>query len=243
MKRTLFILLIAALVTFESCGTNKSVLKCERYPLMYEEHPASILIMPPINQTTDEDAKEYIYSSVSRPLAEAGYYVFPPRLGMDLLKENSAYDTEEYINGDASIFANTIGADAVCIVVIHKFDKSFGRGKLYTDATYYVKSTHSNEILFEKRCDFVIDYSSFKSVSAPSSLGLIGLITSAVATTVANIASNVASAAQKHTMEAARMCSYYALYDIPKGKYHPLFMQDKDSSADKAKIKKTVKRN
>ena len=64
-----------------------------------KKKPLTILIMPPINNTNHAEAKEYFYSSLAKPLCEKGYYVVSPFLSMDLLKQESAYDSEMFIGG------------------------------------------------------------------------------------------------------------------------------------------------
>jgi hypothetical protein len=44
----------------------------------YRQHrPRSILVLPPLNESTAVEATYGYLSTVSRPLAERGYYVFP----------------------------------------------------------------------------------------------------------------------------------------------------------------------
>ena len=61
-----------------SCSSTKTM--GEQYPAMYEEKPVTIAIMPPINQTTHAEAKDYFYTTMYLPLCEKGYYVFSPYL-------------------------------------------------------------------------------------------------------------------------------------------------------------------
>jgi len=46
--------------------------------------------MPPINKSTNVEAKEYFHSTMNIPIANAGYYVIPPFLSMEILKKESA---------------------------------------------------------------------------------------------------------------------------------------------------------
>ena len=69
MKKIIpFIILVLAL---SSCGTPSRT-RSSLYPGMYDEKPVTLLVMPPINNTTKVEAKELLYTSISRPLAEAG---------------------------------------------------------------------------------------------------------------------------------------------------------------------------
>ncbi|MBQ0129009.1 MAG: DUF799 family lipoprotein, partial [bacterium] len=92
MKTAKLLFFIVLCVTFASCGSSSSLTRGEQYSKFYEEKPLVILVMPPINNTTCVDAKEFLYTSISRPLVEMGYYVVSPHLAMDIFKAESAYD-------------------------------------------------------------------------------------------------------------------------------------------------------
>ena len=90
------------------------------YPGMYEEHPVTLLVMPPINNTANVEAKELLYTSISRPLAEAGYYVIPPTLAMAVLRQESGYDAELFLDRPLRQFhrqAMALGLVVVAIMV------------------------------------------------------------------------------------------------------------------------------
>ena len=69
--------------------------------------------MPPINRSTNVEAKEYFHSTLIVPLANQGYYVIPPFLSMEILKRESAYDAELFLNSTLSKFGEVFGADIV----------------------------------------------------------------------------------------------------------------------------------
>lgn len=50
-------MLILTAIVVVSCSSTKTM--GEQYPAMYEEKPVTIAIMPPINQTTHAEAKDY----------------------------------------------------------------------------------------------------------------------------------------------------------------------------------------
>ena len=83
MKKTIFLTAAAAMLLLASCA---SYTRGELYPKFYEETPVSLLVMPPINNTTNVEAKDHLYTSISQPLVEAGYYVISPHLALEMLK-------------------------------------------------------------------------------------------------------------------------------------------------------------
>ena len=197
-----------------------------QYAAMYNDMPVTILVMPPINNTTNVEAKDLLYTSISRPLAEAGYYVISPLLAMDVLKAESAYDAELFIDKPLTMFKNYFGADAVVFSQIDDWTKrGFG---IDTKIRYIIKSTTSGEILFDRSCDLYLDLQQNSGGNSALSQ-LVDLAVSAIAT-----------ATTDHIV-AARKANYYIFNDVPRGKYNPQYMQDKQVVAEKKDIKKRVK--
>ena len=106
-----------------SCGMISTVTRESQYAKMYEEKPITLLVMPPINNSTNVEAKDLLYTSISRPLVEAGYYVISPLLAMDVLKAESAYDSELFFDAPLTTFQNYFGADAVVFSIIDTWAK------------------------------------------------------------------------------------------------------------------------
>ena len=223
MKRVFFIIIICLSVFITSCT---SYTRGIQYPKFYEEKPVSIMVMPPINNTTNVEAKELLYTSISYPLIEAGYYVVSPHLSMEILKAESAYDAEVFINNDISVFRQVFGADAVIFSVIDMWEKK-GLG-IETKIKYIVKSTKTNNILFERTCDL---YLNLQQNSGSNS----------VYSQVADLAVSIITTMVTDHIVAARKCNNYIFSDIPRGKYSPDYMRDKEFQASEKNIKKTVR--
>lgn len=206
MKKSIFLFAIIV-VTLNSCTTTKQVLKTEAYKGMYSEKPLTVLLMPPINKTTAVDAKEYFHSTLSMPIANAGYYVIPTFLSMEILKKESAYDAELFLNAPLTKFGEVFGADVALFTIIHKWDKTYGM--VYVEVEYIVKSIKSNEILYSRKGQ--INYNTNIQASGG---GLAGALI-AVAATAIN------TAATKY-VDVARIANSYTFKDIPSGKYSPV---------------------
>lgn len=207
MKRVL-ISVVVVLLAFSSCVTTSKMSKSEAYKGFYEAHPLSVLLMPPINKSNNVDAKEYFHSTLNMPLANAGYYVIPPFLSMEILKKESAYDSELFIDGSLSKFHDVFGADLVVFTVIHNWTKSAIVATVNVDIEYIIKSTKTNEILYSRRGAVTYDAS-----VTTSGGGLIGLA-------VSMVASAINTAATKY-VDVARACNSYTFKDMPLGKYSP----------------------
>ena len=225
MKRIIYFILVCCLVS--SCGMMSTVTRGSQSAKMYEEKPITLLVMPPINNSTNVEAKDLLYTSISRPLIEAGYYVFSPLLAMDILKAESAYDAELFFESSLEAFNSYFGADAVVFSVIDKWAKK-GLG-IETKIRYVIKSAYTNEILFDRSCDLYLDL----SVNSTSSYGLLGALV--------DLAASAINTAVTDHIVAARKANYFILGDIPRGQYNPDHMLDKEVSAGQKDIVARVK--
>lgn len=87
--------------------------------------PQSILVVPAINKTLDVDAPNYLLSTLTIPLAEKGYYVFPVNTTKFILEQEGFYEGEQ-IHGQApEVLATLFGADAVLYVAINQWDAKY----------------------------------------------------------------------------------------------------------------------
>ena len=224
MKRVLYILALAIMVS--SCGIASQTTRGEQYAKMYEEKPITLLVMPPINNTSNVEAKDLLYTSISRPLAEAGYYVISPLLAMDVLKAESAYDSELFVDAPLPTFKNYFGCDAVVFSEINTWTKSGFAIK--ANIRYFIKSASTGEIIFDRSCDLTLDL----QVNSGSSSALAALIDLA--------ASAINTAATDHIV-TARKANYYIFRDIPRGKYNSMYGQDQDVIAEPKDVRAVVK--
>lgn len=224
MKRSVLLLLLVLMVS--ACGSTASLTRQSLYPGMYEERPVTLLVMPPINNTANVDAKELLYTSISRPLIEAGYYVIPPALAMDVLRQESAYDAELFLDRPLRQFHDFFGADAVVFSVIEDWAKQ-GIG-IRTKIRYFIRSTTTDRILFDRTCDLFLDLT-----PESESTGVLGALV--------DLAAAALSTALTDHIEAARKANYYIFRDLPSGKYDDLYLKDQDFRAEPSNVTKHVK--
>src|SRR5690554_6289969 len=158
MKKILLIIIIAG-AFLSSCTTTAPVTKKVAYKGIYDEKPLSVLLMPPINRSTNVEAKEYFHSTLNIPIANAGFYVIPTFLSMEILKNESAYDAELFLDAPLSKFREVFGADLAAFTIIHKWDKSGFAAKVYVQVEYVIKSTITNEIVYTRTGDVTYDAS------------------------------------------------------------------------------------
>ena len=87
--------------------------------------PRSILVLPPVNEGTDIRATYGYLSTVTRPIAELGYYVFPVALVDQLLKENGMPTPGEMVQVPLDKVREIVGADAVLYIILKQYGTRF----------------------------------------------------------------------------------------------------------------------
>ncbi len=221
---------LSSIIILVISGCAAPIARSMAYKGIYSEKPLSILIMPPIDKTTNVDAKEYFYSTLNVPLDNKGYYVIPPFLSSEILKKESAYDSELFFNGSLTKFGEVFGADAVLFTIISKWDKHPLGGVITLEVEYVLKSAKTNEVLYDRHG--VFNYNTYVSSSAG---GLAGVITSVVAT-------GINTAVTKY-IDVARKCNLFTFKDFPEGKYSPLFGLDGQEHSGKQNFKANLNAN
>lgn len=220
MKGNSLLILLLLLLLVSCVSSQTPLLKQERYAKMYEEpQTVSILIMPPINKTNNVAAKEYLYTTLYRPLCELGYYVFSPYMMLDVLQQESGYDSERFLDQDLAKFHEYIGADAVLFTIINEWSK--GTTNVDTNIEYRLVSTRTNEILFKHVGDIRIE-------KASDNDGAFVLLAKLIANATTPI------------VRSARKANNYVLNDMPRGQYSPSHMQDQNWVAKPEKISVTL---
>ncbi len=87
--------------------------------------PRSIVVLPPLNETTDVNAPYVFLSTVTRPLAECGYYVFPVAVVDAFMKENGLPTAGEMHGVSHAKLREVLGADAALYVTIEDWGQKY----------------------------------------------------------------------------------------------------------------------
>lgn len=95
------------------------------YENFHAAAPRSILIVPVVNHSLNVDAPDYFLSTISVPLAEQGYYVFPVNMIKRLLEDDGLADADLVHSSPVEKLASIFGADAVLFVKINRWDARY----------------------------------------------------------------------------------------------------------------------
>lgn len=83
------------------------------YTALRARRPVSILVLPPLNKTIEVNGPYAFLSTVTLPLAEQGYYVYPVQVIDEYLKENGLPTAGEMHEVSLAKLHEIVGADAV----------------------------------------------------------------------------------------------------------------------------------
>jgi len=216
MKNKLTILLtsIVSILIFTGCGATY-VTKGAEFPKMYEQQPRSILILPPMNESTDAEAKDYYMTTTEMPFALMGYYTFPTEMVSDIMKQEGVYNTELLYNMPLDKYYEYFGADTVLFTRIKKWDVSYMvlASKLTISIEAKIMSTKTSEELWKYTGTVVVDLSGGNTGG-----GIAGLIAKAIVAAV-----NTATA---DYVKYARQANGRIIYTLPAGPYSKMHMKD-----------------
>lgn len=118
MKRLL--VLIAVLLTGCVAPVQKTDLSA-----FQAAKPRSILVLPAVNKSLDVDAPNYLLTTLTVPLAEKGFYVFPVHTAKTVLEQEGFYEGEQVHKQAPETLAKLFGADAVLYVTINRWDAKY----------------------------------------------------------------------------------------------------------------------
>lgn len=102
------------------------------YTNFHAHPPRSILVLPPLNQSTDVRGTYGYLSTVTMPLAEMGYYVFPVAVVDQFMKENGLPTAGEMHEVPLNKIREIVGADAVLYVTLKQYGSKY---EVITSAT------------------------------------------------------------------------------------------------------------
>lgn len=172
--------------------------------------PRSILVIPPANLSVEVNAPYTFLATVSKPLAEKGYYVFPVAVVDRLFKENGVSTTEEMNQIPLDKIRQHTGADAVMLVTIQDWGQKFQlvSSAAVVKAHLRIVDTLDGTLLWEARVSEVQSNQS----EAGKEGGLLGAVLVAV---VDQISGSLMDA----TPDLIRTGNNKAIRTIPDGPY------------------------
>lgn len=213
MKLIKLCLALFAVTLAAGCATTSDP---NRLDAFHDAAPKSILVVPPVNMTTDVQGTTSVLATLPYYLGEKGYYVFPVNTVKTLLEYEGYYEPAEAHAAPPEQLANLFKADAILYVTIHEWTSK------------YMLLTTTTEVDFEYR---IVNADGAELWSARQRLAytpdnnstgspLFDLISMAVTAALERAAPTYLPLTRQANSQA-----FYGAYGVPPGPYSPMYDQ------------------
>ena len=184
------VIILPVMLVITGCATSPTPYD---YDALIAAKPRSIVVIPPKNNAIEVNAPYVYLSTISRPLGEKGYYVYPVAVIDIFMKENGLPTPEEMNLVPLDKIYQHIGADAVLYTEIIDW------GQKYTILSSNTV-VHVSMRLVDARTGVKLWSARASAVRSSDSgnSGLVGALVTAVASQIVNSISD-------QTPEVARM--------------------------------------
>jgi len=175
-SKLIFNLLSSTLVLIlAGCATPKN------YDKFRAANPRSILVLPPKNLSTDVRGTYSFLSTVTMPIAEKGFYIFPVTVVDQMMKENGLPSANEMHEVSLKKIQEIINPDAVLYITLEQYGSKFVviQSQTTVVASGRLISTASGELLWEGKIQKTI-------ASSDGGGGIAGLLVSAMVSQAIN---------------------------------------------------------
>lgn len=175
--------------------------------------PRSIVVVPVMNESPEITASAVFTPSLTMPLAERGYYIFPIYLTEMLLRDMGLSEAGHIHQLPAERFNELFGADAVLFVTIKQWSTTYIvlSSTVVVQAHYVLKDTRTGTVLWER----------MQRVAQDSGNGGGGILGAVVAAAIHSMITDYKPLARK-----ANNMAFLPPYGLPAGPYHSEFGKD-----------------
>ena len=202
------VILSGVIFLLPSCATQPEY----HYSKFFENHPRSILVLPPFNESTAVDAPILFNTTVSMPFGENGYYVFPVFLTKDILIDTCLSDEGILKEAPLQRFKDVFGADAVLYITIKQWVTTYLAisSSVTVQANYRLVDTNTEDVLWE-RTELIVQQSGGSS-----------LLEMAVSAALNAMLTDYRPLARQATLQVVSKPNA----GLPTGPYHPNYKKD-----------------
>ncbi len=204
-----------ALMALAGCAAKKD------YSAYFAHPPRSILVVPVLNETPTIEAQSVYMTTITQPLAERGFYVFPVFLTEMLLRDLGLPEAGLVHQLPLERFREHFGADAVLFVTINDWSNKYIviQSSTVVTVSFLLKDTRTGAVLWESI------QSAQRDSGDGGGGGLVGMLVAAAVTYAVNemVEIDYRPLAQQANIQAF----VTAGTGLPAGPYHPEFGLDK----------------
>lgn len=158
------------------------------YTAFQNAKPVTVLVLPPLNESPDIKAVPGVWSQVTQPLAEAGYYVLPVNLVDETLKQNGVHTSAEAQEIPPEKLREVFKADSAIYMKVARYGTSYQVLSSVTQAAIEAKwvDLRTGDTLWQGRA------AASSAEQSQNQGGLAVMLVSALVKQVANTATDAA---------------------------------------------------
>ncbi len=121
------------------------------YTAFKNSQPRSILLLPPLNNTSDVQASYGMLSQMTRPVAEAGYYVVPVAVMDETFKQNGLTAPADIQAVSPAKLSEIFGADAALYSEVTQYGSVYQvlDSKIVVEASAKLVDLRTGDVLWE----------------------------------------------------------------------------------------------
>ncbi len=121
------------------------------YTAFQQAKPKSLVVLPPINDSSDVKATPSVWANATMPLAEAGYYVLPVTLVDSTFKQNGVTDAHDAQALPWQKLHDVFGADAAVYIKVTRYGTTYQvvSSDTRVEVTARVVDLRSGELLWQ----------------------------------------------------------------------------------------------
>lgn len=159
------------------------------YSAFQRAKPASLLVLPPVNDSPEVKATPGTWAHATRPLAEAGYYVLPVTLVDETFRQNGMTGSNEIQEIPYQKLREVFGADAAVYMRIKKYGTTYAviSSDTRVEVEGRIVDLRTGALLWQGKA-----YASSAEQQQQSSGGLVGLLVTALVNQIVGTASDAA---------------------------------------------------
>lgn len=175
------------------------------YTAFINAKPATLLVLPPLNDSPEIKATPGVWAQATLPLAEAGYYVLPVTLVDETFRQNGLTDANDIQNVSIEKLHEFFGADAAVYLHIKQYGTTYAviGSDTRVEVDGRIVDLRSGDVLWEGTAH------ASSSEQQQAQGGLVGLLVGALVNqivgTVTDAAFNYAAIADQRLLGAPQV--------------------------------------
>lgn len=157
------------------------------YTGFMKARPVTLLVMPPVNESSEIKATPGVWSHATLPLAEAGYYVLPVTLVDETFRQNGVTTANDAQDIPLAKLRDFFGADAAVYMKIKKYGTTYFvlGSETRVEIEGRIVDLRTGELLWQGQA-----IASSAEEQQQSSGGLVGLLVTAIVKQIAGTVSD-----------------------------------------------------